>query len=177
MKKNRARKEQMVAQLQERMGQSQAVILADYRGLKVAEITRLRRGLQEAGADFQVVKNTLLWRAARGLGWEDLAPYLEGPTALAFVSRDEIQTAKILVEFIREHKVVELKGAVLGGKVVSGEDVRTLADLPPREELLARVAGGMATPLSGFAGCLQGLLRNLVYVLGAMREQKEAQSA
>lgn len=177
MKKSRARKEQTVAKLQERMGQSQAVILTDYRGLKVAEITRLRRQLQDAGADLQVVKNTLAWRAAQELGWKDLEPYLEGPTALAFASRDETQIAKILVEFAKEHKVLELKGAVLGGKVIPGEGVKTLAELPPREELLAKVAGGMAAPLSGFAGCLQGLLRNLVYVLNAVREQKEAQSA
>ncbi|TDA68583.1 MAG: 50S ribosomal protein L10 [Clostridia bacterium] len=177
MSKSRARKEQEVAKLQDRMERSQAIILADYRGLKVAEITRLRRQLQNAGADLQVVKNTLAWRAAQDMGWEDLAPYLEGPTAMAFAPRDETQIAKILVEFAREHKVMGLKGAVLAGRVFSGEGVKALAELPSREELLARVAGGMAAPLSGLAGCLQGLLRNLVYVLEAVREQQEAQSA
>jgi large subunit ribosomal protein L10 len=110
--------------------------------------------------------------AANEMGLSELDQYLEGPTALAFSQDDPVAPAKILIKYAKEFKKLEIKGGVLEGKVVDLEAVKSLADLPSREELLAQVLRGMQSPMAGFAGVLSGTLRNFVYVLDAVRQQK-----
>ncbi|MCL6635310.1 MAG: 50S ribosomal protein L10 [Peptococcaceae bacterium] len=171
----RAEKEAIIQELKEKFAGSKAAVLADYRGLNVAEATRLRRRLREAGCEFKVAKNTLTALAAKQLGLEGLDPYLEGQVAIAF-GKDPVAPAKVLSEFIREIRKMEIKAGVLEGKVIDAKGVKELADLPPREVLLARVLGGMQAPLYGFVGVLQGTLRSFVYVLEAVRKQRAGEA-
>jgi len=173
---NLEEKKQVVEEIKNRLQKSQGVVLTDYRGLNVAEVTELRAKLREAGIEFKVLKNTLTRIAAGEVGLKGLDPYLEGPTAIAFGIEDPIAPAKILSEFARTHKALEIKGGILENRVIDVKEVKALADLPSKEVLLAKLLGAMQSPLYGFAGTLQGLLRNLVYVLDAVREKKAAEA-
>lgn len=169
-------KKQVVVEIKERLEKIQGAVLTDYRGLNVAEVTELRNKLREAGVEFKVLKNTLTKIAADEVGLEGLDPYLEGPTAIAFGVDDPVAPAKILSEFAKTHKALEIKAGILENKVIDPAGVKALADLPSREVLLAQVLGGMQAPMYGFAGALQGLIRNLVYVLDAVKEKKAAEA-
>lgn len=169
-------KKQVVGEIKDRFQKMQSAVLTDYRGLNVAEVTELRTKLREAGIEFKVLKNTLTKIAADEVGLEGLEPYLEGPTAIAFGVEDVVAPAKILSEFAKTHKALEIKAGILENKVIDFEGVKALADLPSREVLLAKVLGSMQSPMYGFAGSLQGLLRNFVYVLDAVREKKAAEA-
>jgi len=171
----RAEKEAIIPELKEKFKEARVAVLADYRGLNVAEATRLRRRLREAGCEFKVAKNTLTGLAARQAGLEGLDPYLEGPIAIAF-GVDPVAPAKVLSDFIRETRKMEINAGVLEGTIIDARRVRDLADLPPREVLLARVLGGMQAPLYGFAGALQGTLRKFIYALEAIRKQKAGEA-
>ncbi|MFX4263033.1 50S ribosomal protein L10 [Pelotomaculum propionicicum] len=175
MPKNKSEKESVVLEIKEKFETSKAAVLADYRGLNVAESTKLRRRLREAGCEFKIAKNTLASLAAGQVGLEDLKPFLEGQVAIAF-GTDPVAPAKILSEFIREIKKMEIKAGVLEGKVIDARGVKSLADLPPREVLLAKVLGGMQAPMYGFAGVLQGTLRSLVYTLEAVRKVRAGEA-
>ncbi len=172
----RPEKEAIVAELKEKLEQSKAAILTEYRGLNVAAMTELRRLMREQGLEYRVVKNTLTRFAAQELGLDDLEPYLEGPTAIAFSFEDPVAPAKVIMDFAKEHKQLEVKAGLLRGKVIQPEGVKELADLPPREVLLAQVLGGLQAPIAGLVGVLNGAPRNLVYVLEAIRKQKEEAS-
>ncbi len=174
MNKQRQIKVEEVAAIKEKVGSAIVTILADYRGLNVAEMTELRRKLRAAGVEIRVVKNTLTRRAARELGLEGLEPFLEGPTAAAFSPTDPVIPAKILTEVMRTSKTFQIKGGVLQGRVIGEEGIKALADLPSREQLLARVVGGFQAPLAGLVNVLAGNIRNLAYVIEAIRKQKEA---
>ncbi len=169
-------KEEMLQMLKEKMGSSQIVIMADYKGINVEDITKLRRRMHESGCELKVAKNTIIKIAAKELNMEGTEPYLEGPTALAFGLSDPVAPAKVLFEFIKEYKKPKVKAAILEGQVISADQVKALSNLPSREMLLSQVVGGMQTPMYGFAGALQGLLRNLVYVLDAVREKKAGEA-
>lgn len=175
MPKSKSEKESVVLEIKEKFESSQSAVLADYRGLNVAESTRLRRKLRDAGCEFKIAKNTLASLAATQVGLEELKPFLEGQVAIAF-GTDPVAPAKILSEFIREIKKMEIKAGVLEGKVIDARGVKELADLPSREVLLAKVLGGMQTPLYGFAGVLQGTLRSLVYTLEAVRKVRAGEA-
>jgi len=162
-----------VQELTEKLRRSQGVVLADYRGLKVKEMTDLRRKLRAAGVEFQVVKNTLAQIAAREAQIEGLDPLLEGPTALAFGYDDPVAVAKAMSEYARQNDRLQLKGGVLSGRAIDVDGVKALADLPSREQLIAQVLRGMQAPIAGLVGVLQGTLRSLVYVLEAVRKEKE----
>jgi large subunit ribosomal protein L10 len=163
-----------IEKLQTRMRRAAGVILTDFRGLTVAEITLLRGRLREAGAEYRVVKNRLLGIACRALGIEGLGPYLEGPTAVAFAPDDPVAAARVVQEFIRQTRKLAVKGSVVAGRVYDEARTRMLADLPGRPELLARVVGGVAAPLSGLAAVLAGVPRKLVYALDQIRQQRSA---
>lgn len=169
-------KKQVVEEIKERFQKMQSAVLTDYRGLNVAEVTELRTKLREAGVEFKVLKNTLTKIAADEVGLEGLDPYLEGPTAIAFGIEDVVAPAKVLSDFAKTHKALEIKAGILEKKVIDFDGVKALADLPSREVLLAKVLGSMQAPMYGFAGSLQGLLRNFVYVLDAVREKKAAEA-
>lgn len=163
-----------VSEIADRLGRAQAVVMVDYRGFNVAEMTELRKRLRDAGVEFKVAKNTLVARAARENNIEGLDEYLVGPVAMAFGYDDPVAPAKILSGFVKEVRKGTIKGGILEGQVVNAEAIKQLSDLPPREVLIARVVGGMAAPLTGLVTVLSGTVRNLVYVLDAIREQKES---
>ncbi|GAV24244.1 50S ribosomal protein L10 [Carboxydothermus islandicus] len=165
-------KAKVVAEIEEMIKSFQAAILVDYRGLTVAEMTELRRKLKEKGAEIKVVKNTLTKRAVNNLGITGLDPYLEGPTALAVAKEDPAAAAKVLFDFAKDHPNLEIKVGILENIVLEKDKVKAIADLPPRDVLLAKVLGGMQAPLYGFAGALAGVLRKFVYALEAIRKQK-----
>ena len=170
-------KSQVVAEIKEKFQQSAGVVLADYRGLTVAEVTQLRNQLRQAGVEYKVLKNTLVRRAAQEVGVEGLEAYLEGPTALAF-SADPVAPAKVLSDFVKTNKLktFQIKAGVVEGRVVGPERVKDLAELPSREVLLAMVLRGMQAPLAGMANVLQGPIRKMGYALEEVRKLKEAQA-
>lgn len=174
MKKAHQKKARVVEEIKEKLNESYAAVLTDYRGLNVAQSNELRRQFKEAGVEYRVVKNTLTKRAAEDLGYNDLFPYLEGPTAIAFSKEDPVTPAKIISKFAEKNKDLEIKGGILGGTVVGKEQVKSLAVLPSREELLAQVARGFQGPITGLVNVLNAPLRNMVYVLAAIKDKKEA---
>lgn len=167
-------KSQVVAEVKEKLAQAKGVVLTDYRGLTVAQVTSLRAQLREAGVEYKVLKNTLVRRAAHEVGIDGLDSYLEGPTAVAF-SADPVAPAKILTEFAKNNKDLEIKAGVLEGSVIGVDGIKALADLPSREVLLAKVLGAMQSPLFGMANVLQGPIRKMGYALEEVRKLKAAQ--
>lgn len=168
----RAEKVAVVQELREKFERASSVVLTDYRGLTVAEVTELRRQLRGAGVEYRVAKNTLTRLAAKDAAVEGLDAYLAGPTALAFSYEDPVAAARILTEFAREHANLEIKAGVVEGKVVDQAGVEALAKLPSREVLLAQVAYGFMSPVTGFVTALSGIIRGLAYALEAVRQQK-----
>ncbi len=165
-------KRQAVSALAEMLRGSSAMAVADYRGLSVSDMQVVRRSLRASGVELHVAKNRLLKIAADEVGLEELKPMLSGPTAVATISGDAVALAKALQEAFRPFRNVTLRGGLLGTRAINGADLGQLASLPSREVLLARLAGGMAAPISGMAGVLAGNLRNLVGVLSAVADQK-----
>jgi large subunit ribosomal protein L10 len=170
----RPEKVAVVDEVRERLSSSSAVLLTEYRGLKVGELAELRRNLRTAGGDYKVYKNTLVRFAVRELGIEGVEELLVGPTALAFVEGDAAAVAKALRDYSRTNPALVLKGGVLGSKTLTADEAKALADLPSRDVLLARLAGGLAAPLQQLAGLLQALPRNMAYGLKALVDQKVA---
>jgi large subunit ribosomal protein L10 len=167
-------KRQAVTELAELLRTSSAVAVADYRGLKVSEMQTVRRTLRDSGVQLTVAKNRLLKIAADEADRADLKPMLEGPTALATIDGDEAAMAKALTEALRPYsRVVTVRGGMLGSTAIDAAQLTRLATLPPREVLLAKLAGGMAAPISGMAGVLAANLRNLVGVLHAVADKKQ----
>lgn len=169
-------KEQVVAELTERLRTSETLIVADYRGLTNAEIDALRTRLLEHGARFAVVKNTLTRRAAEAAGADALLALLEGPTAIAFVESggDPVAVAKALADAARETKVLALRGGLLEGQAMSGEEVESLAKLPPADVLRAQLVGAIVSPLTTVVALLVAPLRDLVGLIDARIEQLAA---
>lgn len=170
----RPEKAAKVAEIKELLTSSKCTILVDFCGLTVAQDTALRRKMREAGVHYNVVKNTLLRIAAQEAGIEGLEPVLEHNTAIAVAPEDPVAVAKIVCEFAKENKELKIKTGVLDGKVISAEEIKALAALPPKEVLIAKMLGSMNAPISGFVNVLQGTIRNVVYALEAVRKQKES---
>jgi large subunit ribosomal protein L10 len=162
-----------VEMLRDLLARAAAAILTDFRGLNVGELAQLRAKLRESGIEYKVVKNTLMRRAAHSLGIEDLASLLEGPTAVAVSPTDPIGPARILLEYIRQMRKLEVKGGLVEGRVLTASQIKSLAELPSRPEILASVLGSMQAPLGGLVGVLTGLQRNLVYAVEQIRKQQE----
>lgn len=172
----RTEKQAVVSEIKEKLTGLKGAVLTNYRGLSVAQDTKLRRKLREAGVEYRVIKNTLTRIAANEAGIEGLDKYLEGPTAIAMSKVDPVAPAKILSDFIRENKLqaIEIKAGLVEGKVIDANGVKALASLPPREVLLAQLLGTMQAPIAGFVRVLGGIPSNLVYALEAIRKQKES---
>jgi large subunit ribosomal protein L10 len=168
-------KSQVIAEVKGKLSASKGVVLTDYRGLTVGEVTKLRSQLREAGIEYKVVKNTFVKRAADEIGLQGLDPFLEGPTAVAYGINDPVSPAKILSEFAKTYKALEIKAGILEGKVIGVEGVKALAELPPREVLLAQVLAAMQSPLVGMVNVLQGPIRKMGYALEEVRKLKAAQ--
>jgi large subunit ribosomal protein L10 len=165
-------KEAVVSEIRQKFETAKTVVLANYCGLNVAEVTELRKKMREAGIDYKVLKNTMTSRAAKAANIEGLDQYLSGPTALAFSYNEYVVPAKILAEFAKGHKNLELKAGILDGKVIDLESVKNLADLPSREVLLGKVAGMLQAPVRGLVTVLAGPLRNFACAVEAIRKQK-----
>jgi large subunit ribosomal protein L10 len=167
-------KEAVVGDIKEKLEKAQSIILLDYRGLTVHEVTSLRDQMRSAGVEYKVIKNTTLTRAANELGITGTEELFQGPTACAFGYTDPAAPAKILVEFIKKVKKTEIKGGMLEGKVVGIDQIKYLAELPPKEVLVAKLLGTLNAPITNFVGVLSGVPRAFVCALNAIREQKEA---
>lgn len=175
-KTSRTEKQAVVSEIKEKLAGLKGAVLTNYRGLSVAQDTKLRRKLREAGVEYRVMKNTLTRLAAKEVGIEGLDKYLEGPTAIAMSAKDPVAPAKVLSDFIRENKLqaIEIKAGLVEGKVIDAGGVKALASLPPREVLVAQLLGTMQAPIAGFVRVLGGIPSNLVYALEAIRKQKES---
>jgi large subunit ribosomal protein L10 len=170
-------KERVVSELAERLKSSATLIVADYRGLTMPQIDALRGQLLEHGARFAVVKNTLTRRAAEQAGIDALLALLEGPTAIAFLESegDPVEVAKALATVARQTQVLAIRGGIMEGRTITGEDVQSLAKLPPADVLRAQVVGAIAGPLTTIVGLFNAPLRDLVSVLQARIDQLEEQ--
>ena len=172
----RPEKVQAVADIKERMEGAQAVFLAEYAGLSVQEQQTLRRDLRASGAEFKVVKMTLARLAAAGLDIEDLDELLLGPTGLTFADGDPVSAAKVLRDFAKDHEVLVIKGGLLGREFLTPERIAHLADIEPREVLLAKIAGAFEAPMAKMAGLLAALPRNAATAMQQLLEKKQEES-
>jgi len=166
-----------VAQLKDELATGGPAIVADYRGLTVAELTHVRRSLRERGVRYRVVKNRLARIAAHEAGRDELTPLLDGPTGLAMGGADEVALAKAFLEAVRPYRTVVIRGGVIKNRSFDGAAVSRLATLPPRDVLLAQLAGSIASPLAGLASVLSAPLRNLGYALAQVAAQKADQAS
>lgn len=170
----RPEKVAVVAEITEKLQSAQAVFVTEYRGLSVAQLASVRQALRPSDAEHVVYKNTLARLAVRNAGRSELEQFLTGPTALTFVTGDVAGAAKALRESTRTLPALVVRGGVLGESALSADDVRALADLPSRSELLARLAGAFQAPLVKTAGLLQALPRNFAHGLAALIEKQAA---
>ncbi len=169
---NREQKGTIVAKLTERLTESPNIYLTDFTGVTVKSITDFRRKLRAAGVEYAVVKNTLALRAFEAASVTGVEDVLEGPTALVFAGEDPIVAAQLLADFSKKHESFTVKAGLLDGQRVTGGDVKRLASLPSRDEMLGQLAGLMQSPLQEFVGALDGLMYQMVGVLEALREQR-----
>jgi large subunit ribosomal protein L10 len=169
------RKIEIVEGLRDRLARAQLALVADYRGLTVAEITDLRRKLQASGAELIVAKNTLTLLAAKETGRETLEALLTGPTALAFAYDDVARAAKTISEFNRGPKKLTVRGGLLGKDLLVGDKVLDqIASMPSREQVLAQIVGGVASPVAGVVGVINAAITNVLYVLQARIDQQQS---
>lgn len=166
MNKNRELKQAKVAEIREKLEKSQGIVLADYQGLTVEEDTALRKVLREEGVEYKVYKNNLVVLAAKELGIQGLDTYLEGPVSIAFGYEDATAPARVLNTFAKDHKKLELKAGMVDGTVYDKSQVEKLATIPSKEVLIAKLLGSFKAPLS-----------SLAYLLNAIKEKKESESA
>jgi large subunit ribosomal protein L10 len=178
MENPRPEKVAVVDEVKQRLDSTSATLLTEYRGLDVAAISELRRALRAAGGEYKIYKNTLVRFAVRDLGLE-LEDLLVGPTALAFITQrpdgtpgDAVDVAKALRDFAKTNPALVVKGGVLGTKPLTADEARALAEVEPREVLLAKLAGAMAAPMVQLAGLMEALPRNLAYGLKALIDQQ-----
>jgi large subunit ribosomal protein L10 len=170
-----ARKTAVIDDIKARLDGADAAVLTEYRGLTVSQIADLRAALRPAATDYKIFKNTLAKRAAKDVGLEDLLDSLTGPVAIAFVRKDggdAVTAAKALRDFAKANENLILKGGLLGIRVLSRADIEALADVPPREQLLARLAGGFQAPMTKAAGLFQAFTRNMAYGVKALIDQR-----
>ena len=179
----RNRKAAVVREVRDRIASTEALVLTEYRGLDVPALAELREALRAAGGEYKVYKNTLVRLAVHELNL-DLEELLVGPTALAFVAEkpdgtkgDAAAIAKALKDFAKENDSLVVKGGLLEGELLSPEQIESLAKLPPREVLLAQIAGALAAPLQKFAGLLNALPQNMAYAIKALLDEKATDEA
>jgi len=166
-------KNKMLEEVTEELKNAELVIVTDYRGLNVKAISDLRGRLRNENCLYRITKNTLNRLACKAAGVEQLEPFFEGPTAIAYSNADPVAAAKVFSDFARENEALVIKGGILTGQVLDEQAIKALGEIPPREVLLARVVGGFQAPISGLVNVLQGTLRQLVYTVDAVRLQKE----
>ncbi len=167
------KKEQAVAELTALVQESSSVVLADYRGLTMKDFNELRARLRPEQVEFHVVKNTLLRRASSGTALSELAEALEGPTAIAVSLGDSVAGPRLLNQYIRDSRSpMTIKSGVVDGTAYDGGAIEQIAKLPPRDQMIAQVLGGLQAPIANLAGTLQTMLGSLVWTLTGIAEQK-----
>lgn len=172
MIRTKAQKQETVTALAARLKRTTTLYVTDFTGLDVAKMTQLRRRLRQAGTDFVVVKNTLARRALGDAQVPGLEDHLAGPTGLVLAGADPVAAAKVLADFAREFEKPAIKVGLVDGKAVTPAQVKRLASLPPRLELLGQLGGTLRAPMASFAGALNGVLMNMVGALEALRAKR-----
>ncbi|MFQ6015882.1 MAG: 50S ribosomal protein L10 [Anaerolineae bacterium] len=170
---SRAKKEQLVDEIADKLARSKAVILTDYRGLRVTDINRLRNQLRDTSTGYHVVKNTLTKLALERAGFPVPAELFDGPVAIGFCYEDVVAPVKTILNFNKETGLVTIKGGFLGNTQISAQEIRAIAALPSRDVLVGQVVGGLRAPIFGLVNVLSGTLRGLLYVLQARARQLE----
>jgi len=163
-----------VEEIAESLTSAKSIFMTDFQGLTVEEMNDLRREFDKAGVKYMVVKNTLARISAQQVGFEQMLPYLTGPTGLALSFEDPIAPVRIIFDFKKGREKPTIKAAILEGELLDEKAAEEMRNIPPREVLLGQVVSGMAAPISGFVGALKSMLTNLVYALDQIREQKES---
>lgn len=172
MKITKEGKKEVVEKLKEKLAKASSVVLTDYHGLSVPQMQELKNELKALEAEFSVVKNTLLSRAARQAGKALPSEELKGPTAAFFSFKDPIEGIKKLFEFIKKYELPAVKAGLFESKVLDKEAIVALSKIPSRNELYARVVGSLNSPIYGIVGVLNANLRNLVYTIDQIKNQK-----
>ncbi len=170
----RAEKVAVVDEVRDRLGASDGALLTEYRGLSVSELAELRQGLAAAGGEYKIYKNTLVRLAVADGPQAPMHELLSGPTAIAFVHGDVSAVAKTLRDFARNNPNLVVKGGMVGAGLLSASDINALAELPPRDVMLAQFAGVLAAPMRQLANLIEALPRNLAYGLSALIDQRQA---
>jgi len=171
------KKEQLVSWYTDLFSRSNALILTDYRGLTMADMSQLRRKLQEAQSEYHVIQNRLMKLALKGKDLPVPEDLLEGPTATGFCFEEVQAAVKVLVDFSKGSKTLVIKGGILGSRIINADEVTSLAELPPREIILAQVLGAIQGPAGGISRAIAGSMRSILYVLKARVEQLEKQAS
>jgi len=161
-----------VAELHEKFARAVSAVLADFRGLTVQEITDLRQQLREASLELAVVKNTLARLAVQDTAFERLSPYLKGPTSITFSYRDSVAPAKVLSAYVKKQPKLAVRAGLFEGEIVPSEKIAEIADLPPRDVILAQALAAMQGPLAGLVGTLHGVLSTFIGTLQAIHDKK-----
>jgi len=173
MRKAILAKEAKVSEIREKVSAACAIVLTEYRGLKVKEMEQLRENCRKKGIEYLVLKNSLAKRAIKDSSFEPLSDYFVGPTGIAFGMDDPVAVAKTLTEFSKEHKYFKVKAGSIEGEVLKQDGLVQVSNLPPKEVLLAQLLRGLSSPMTGLVNVLVGPLRGLVNALKAISEQKE----
>lgn len=169
---NKEQKQELVNELHGKFEKAKAAILTEYKGLTVAEITELRNELRKSQLEYRVVKNTLAIRAASGTGAEKLKDHLQGPTGLVLGFGDPVSPSKAIMEFSKKNDKLKVKVGLIEGQLANAEQLKAIASLPSREELLSRMAAGFQAPASQMARLLSATVTRLGYALTALRDKK-----
>lgn len=172
---SKAKKAEVLKELNDKFSRAKAVYFSGYRGIEVKKMTDLRKKMFASGVDYMVAKRTLIKLAAKNNNFGDVPDnIMDGPVAAVFSYDDVIKPAKLLFQFSKEAEKLELLGGYVDGKFITRAEAKVLAMLPSREELLAKLVGSMKSPITGFHGVLSGVMRKFVYALSAVRDKKTA---
>jgi len=175
---NKTEKDVVIGELHEKLNAARAFYLTDFTGMNVKQITEFRSRLRKQGVDYVVVKNTLAQRALQGLEVPDIASFFTGPTGLVIGREDAVAAAKVLTDFAKEYQDrPAVKVGVVDGREFSADQVKKLADMPPREVLLAQIAGGLQAPMARLAGGMSQLLSGFARAVDQLRQQREGAAA
>jgi len=172
---NRRAKEKLIKEFGQQFAPAQAAVISHYSGISVEKITALRSELRKQQVRLRVIKNTLVMRAIEGTPLEPLKDHFKGPTALAYTDHDPVALAKALTTFAKEEEKLVIRFGVLGGQLLTKQQVEALANTPSREVLLTRLVSSLQSPYAGLVYTLSGVLRKFVYALDAVRRKKEEQ--
>lgn len=168
-------KKELVRELQQLLQNSEVLIFTDYRGMSVADLTNLRRQLREKGVEYHITKNTLTTLAAERSGLDNLEALLDGPTAIAFVGNDIPGGAKVITDFARTSRAMQIRGGLIGHTLLNPDQVGDLTKILPREQYVAKLIGSMQSPINGMVNSLAGIIRGFMNVMQARVDQMNEQ--